>query len=237
MLLKNKMNDFDDEDMTNALEISEDVNRSMRIPRMIGAYCVANVLQETKSSVVLTTLKTESNNEYVIKCIPYVYFIQNKYGNELKFMKELDHPHIIKAVNDYIISKDEARFIAIVMHRANRDLFRYLYSDYKILSELTSCKIISDVLEALSYLHERGIWHRDVKLENILIIKETEEGPFAVLGDFGLACNFGFGFREAEAVGTINYAAPELIEKDINSIDFKCRWKKKVSCLFNYSRF
>ena len=70
-----------------------------------------------------------------------------------------------------------------------------------------------DVLQALEYLHARGIAHRDLKMENIMITK----GGRAVVVDFGCAGRVSSG--ESGGVvgvmhtmcGTLEYAAPELL--------------------------
>jgi serine/threonine protein kinase len=59
------------------------------------------------------------------------------------------------------------------------------------------------VLQAIIYLHRRGILHRDLKPSNILVAA----GAVRVL-DFGLAIERG---RRASAAGTVGYLAPEVL--------------------------
>ena len=47
-------------------------------------------------------------------------------------------------------------------------------------------KLLAEIIEGVSYLHEKGIAHRDLKLENVLVFKES--GEISVkLADFGFA--------------------------------------------------
>jgi serine/threonine protein kinase len=59
------------------------------------------------------------------------------------------------------------------------------------LSEEDSSKYIRSLLVALEYLHAQNLVHRDVKLENILISKNSDGEPCVVLTDLGLvsACD------------------------------------------------
>ncbi|MGD9694164.1 MAG: serine/threonine-protein kinase [Thermoleophilia bacterium] len=68
---------------------------------------------------------------------------------------------------------------------------------------------VTEVAEALDALHGRGIVHRDVKTGNVLLRGDGS----AVLGDLGLAKGDGYTAltRAGRMVGTIAYAAPEVI--------------------------
>ena len=81
-------------------------------------------------------------------------------------------------------------------------------------AEGSAARITSQVLAALSYMHENGIAHRDIKPENILF--ETPEDDSAVkVIDFGLSRKHCAG-REppmSTVVGTPYYIAPEVLRK------------------------
>lgn len=70
--------------------------------------------------------------------------------------------------------------------------------------------ICLDVLAALAYVHSRGLMHRDVKPENV-VIDDAGERPTAVLVDFGFARLLAPDRMHTAVVGTPCYTAPELL--------------------------
>jgi serine/threonine protein kinase len=66
----------------------------------------------------------------------------------------------------------------------------------------------AQLLEAIAFLREHGIWHRDVKPDNILV--RSYEPPDAMLTDFGCASdNLTIPY---DRPGTVPYLAPEQVE-------------------------
>ena len=94
------------------------------------------------------------------------------------------------------------------------DKFAKRFSDVETKVEVIS-KLICQVLNALEYIHANGIIHRDIKPSNIMI----EEGSNARLMDLGIArMSGGNKFSQSGFIGTPQYAAPEQITRDTNSI-------------------
>lgn len=119
-------------------------------------------------------------------------------ANEFRTLASLRHPHIISVI-DY--GFDEQRQPYFTMD--------YLDNAQTILNASTGTSLefkvnlLIHVLEALEYLHRRGILHRDLKPDNVLV----KDGHVRLL-DFGLSANI----RKASGrVGTPAYMAPETI--------------------------
>lgn len=73
------------------------------------------------------------------------------------------------------------------------------------------CSMIYPVLDALDYVHSRGVIHRDIKPSNIMI----ERNSNVRLMDLGIArMNGGNKFSMSGFIGTPEYAAPEQIRRD-----------------------
>ncbi|MFL5891810.1 MAG: protein kinase domain-containing protein [Solirubrobacterales bacterium] len=92
--------------------------------------------------------------------------------------------------------------------------------DGATLAELAQCGDLSDrevaefgadVCEALAHAHERGVIHRDVKPQNVIVRVDDGAGRRAKLMDFGIASLVGAPTLTAtgEVIGTLAYMAPE----------------------------
>jgi serine/threonine-protein kinase Chk2 len=79
----------------------------------------------------------------------------------------------------------------------------------KKLSNETTIRIMSQILDGLKYLHERDIIHRDIKLENILVSDEEEMD--IRITDFGLSTIVGNDAFTDLICGTPSYVAPEIL--------------------------
>ena len=77
-------------------------------------------------------------------------------------------------------------------------------------TEAECARLVKNMLNAVRYLHSKGIIHRDLKLENFLFSSTSQDSELKMI-DFGLSKHFRYGEQQHEAVGTPYTVAPEVI--------------------------
>jgi serine/threonine-protein kinase len=118
----------------------------------------------------------------------------------------LDHPHILKFIP---VEKKSRPYL--VMEYLEGQTLSELLKNVRPLPEPDAVKIASRICEALQYMHEKGVIHRDLKPQNIML---CNDGTIRIM-DFGIARSQAsrrltfVGFTPA--MGTPDYMAPEQV--------------------------
>ena len=130
-------------------------------------------------------------------------------------MKEFKHPNLMSLLASY----ETEHFFFIVMEQAIGgdviELFNKNNSNYQYLDESFACKVIYQVGKGLEHMHKQGVWHRDIKPDNILILNDDLNNPQVALTDFGFSKQFEPGETTKEILGTPLYKAPEINGKNL----------------------
>jgi serine/threonine protein kinase len=141
------------------------------------------VMDKTESSSMeATSLADGTQPIYAMKSIHY-NLIKDKVFvdellNEVAVLKALDHPHIVRIQETF----DYKSQLYVVMEVCSGgDL--YTRDPY---TEEQAARIISAVLSAVSYMHQRNVIHRDIKYENILFANDSPMASVKLI-DFGLS--------------------------------------------------
>lgn len=97
--------------------------------------------------------------------------------NEIAILQNLDHPNIVKAIETF----DYSNQMFLLLELCNGgDL--YARDPY---TEEQAHEIVHSILDAIGYMHSRGITHRDLKYENIMFASPTSNAVKII--DFGLS--------------------------------------------------
>jgi len=131
--------------------------------------------------------------------------------DEIKMMRKLNHPNLIKLLGYDLHAKYRDRKCVILVQELapNRELFEYLLHSRSTFSEALVMYIGKQIFSAIQFMHDKGIAHRDLKPENILLDKEFQ----LKIADFGFAKFFrknDQSIKMRTELGTRGYMAPEI---------------------------
>ncbi|CAG5098662.1 Oidioi.mRNA.OKI2018_I69.XSR.g15870.t1.cds [Oikopleura dioica] len=126
---------------------------------------------------------------------------------EIEVTQTLDHRNVIKYVTHF---DNEKNVILVVEHAFHGDLLNYLrlhdLSGYNDFPRATN--FCAQIVRGITYLHQRDIIHRDLKLENILVGKNER----LMISDFGFARVMRPEDRSDTYCGSAAYAPPEILQ-------------------------
>ena len=157
-----------------------------------------------------TVFRVETNDSFRMRrALKVLYKNEQRPGMdiyaEVRAVKGLDHPCIPRVIE---VGEDNDA-VYIVQELVEGESFRKIIERNGAISDETVILWMSDVADALSYLHSKGIIHRDIKPTNLMV---THEGRVKLI-DFGLAKEAGSeDVADARVIGTRNYTPPERYE-------------------------
>ncbi|MFO0576447.1 MAG: AAA family ATPase [Polyangia bacterium] len=131
-------------------------------------------------------------------------------ADEFRTLASLRHPNII-SVLDYGFDSQGQPFYTMELLADAKPLLVFARSQ----PPAQRIELVFQILHALAYLHRRGILHRDLTPNNVLVVHGSE-GPRVKVVDFGLAVGVD-GITRSAAAGTLLYMAPELLRGDLAS--------------------
>jgi len=178
--------------------IGQIFDRRYKINRIIGIGGMAIVFEANdmvmNRTVAVKMLKDEiANDKQAVK----------RFINESKAIAMLSHPNIIPIYD--ISVKEELKYI--VMEKVEGITLKNYMSKKGVLPLNEVLHYTDQILKALEHAHSKGIIHRDIKPQNILLMKN---GKIKVT-DFGIAKlpNAETVTMTDKAIGTVYYISPE----------------------------
>jgi calcium-dependent protein kinase len=197
-------------------------------------YCLPNtfydnlgMINEGSYGMVIKVKQNMMNEERAMKIIKKstITFKINEDDlfDEIKILKSLDHPNIIKI---YEFFKDSINYYIVTEYLEEGDLYNKLLN-IKFFNENVVAHIMKQIFSAVSYLHSKNIIHGDLKCDNILIdssiykdisFQTKRDRLFDIkLIDFGCSRYLkGTDKTFSGLIGTTFYMAPEVIKNSYN---------------------
>ena len=134
---------------------------------------------------------------------------RERFGREAKLAASVEHPHVLPV---YEAGEQDGVLFLSMRFVEGEDLASFLRREGS-LAPARAAALVAQVAEALDAAHARGLVHRDVKPQNVLV--EAREGrEHAFLCDFGLSKRALSASTLTQAggfVGTLDYASPEQV--------------------------
>mmetsp|Transcript_146560 Transcript_146560/g.468116 ORF Transcript_146560/g.468116 Transcript_146560/m.468116 type:complete len:427 (+) Transcript_146560:2-1282(+) len=150
---------------------------------------------------------------------------------EIDRLKALDHPAVLRLFEYYA---DTNALHLITDHLPGGELAKIVEESHKKGTRLIEewvRKTFHQVCEGIAYCHGKGVMHRDLKLDNIML--GAMDPPEAIIIDVGLAELFppahGDNHRSSKGTGSIQTMAPEVFR---HSSTYKCDVWSLGCCLF-----
>lgn len=168
------------------------INRTIGVGGMAIVYEATDLM--TNKRVALKMLKDSiSDNAQALR----------RFINESKAVAMLNHPNIVKILD--VSVKTDHKFI--VMEYIRGITLREYMNRKGTLDWREATEFISQILLALDHAHMKGVIHRDIKPQNIMVM----EGGVIKVTDFGIAKipNAETVTMIDHAIGTIYYISPE----------------------------
>ncbi|GAB5590829.1 cAMP-dependent protein kinase catalytic subunit [Umbelopsis nana] len=179
-----------------------------------GEYRLLEVLGHGSYGCLFLGQHIRSGEYVAVKVLTKVGLDSNQLAlqrSEIDIQSSLSHPNIISLHR----SIEDSSHIYIIMELCDQgDLFDYVVRDSEI-NAVRDAKFVrkafSEILDAVQYLHDNQVYHRDIKLENILLKLTNEDSPEEELvtkvADFGLATRDRLSMEFG--CGSTTYLAPE----------------------------
>ncbi|GMN52151.1 hypothetical protein TIFTF001_021297 [Ficus carica] len=170
----------------------------MGFPNNIGKYQIGRTIGEGMFAKVKLAVDTTNGHYVAIKTID-----KRMVQREIRTMKILNHPNIVR-IHEVLGTKTK---IYIVMEYVSGGQLsgKMLYA--KRLSESEARKHFQQLIEAVDQCHSKGVYHRDLKPDNLLL---DSKGNLKV-SDFGLSALRKPGDLLSTTCGSPSYVAPELL--------------------------
>jgi serine/threonine-protein kinase len=178
-----------------------------------GRFRIIDVISRSGMASIFKAIDQTTDGVVALK-VPFMQFesdpgFYQRFQREQAIGKALQHPYILKMMEDESLNKSRPY---IVMEYLEGQTLGHLMQTIRPMPEPDALKIASRICEALHYMHEHDVVHRDLKPDNVMI---CNDGSIRIM-DFGIAkfesarrLTFG-GFTPA--MGTPDYMAPEQVK-------------------------
>ncbi|RFU71840.1 kinase-like domain [Trichoderma arundinaceum] len=177
-----------------------------------GRYQTISPLNHGSFGMVFMAQDLVSNQVVAIKCLTKksapceagLEFAVDDRSEEYALHNSLgSHPNIVNLLDTF---ETEAHVYLVMEFCSQGDLYEAIRNGHGPLETEHVRQFMLELVDAVAYIHSKGVYHRDIKPENIFL---TQDGAMK-LGDFGLATTDKWSYETT--VGSDRYMAPEQFD-------------------------
>jgi calcium/calmodulin-dependent protein kinase I len=171
-------------------------------------YRVGKTLGNGQQSEVRVCSSIASGKKYAVKIIKRKNLskvVEDDLRNEVKMLRILDHPQIVRMIDFF---EEEKYFYLVEEYIRGGELLERIAKKH-VYNEKEARDVLLALLNAIKYCHDRDVVHRDLKPENLLLAHKGQDASIKI-ADFGFAA-IAHGNTLNDFLGTLDYAAPEIL--------------------------
>ncbi|KAI4895750.1 hypothetical protein NFI96_024055, partial [Prochilodus magdalenae] len=173
----------------------------------IGNYRLLKTIGKGNFAKVKLARHVLTGKEVAVKIIDKTQLNSSslqKLFREVRIMKLLNHPNIVKL---FQVIETEKTLYLVMEYASGGEVFDYLVAHGRMKEKEARAKF-RQIVSAVQYCHQKGIVHRDLKAENLLLDADMN----IKIADFGFSNEFTLGKKLDTFCGSPPYAAPELFQ-------------------------
>jgi calcium-dependent protein kinase len=150
---------------------------------LTSRYTLENQIDVSPVSVVYSAVHKKSGIKRAINSLPKSKMLDaDQMHRYLDRLRSIDNPHIVRVIEVV----EDAKYVHLVTEK---------YSGGKLLNRIQAChsftetkaaKYLHQIITALSYCHELGVVHRDIRSENICFAEHKDDDSLKIIG-FGFS--------------------------------------------------
>ncbi|BFZ12243.1 hypothetical protein BsWGS_15282 [Bradybaena similaris] len=173
----------------------------------IGKYRLIKTIGKGNFAKVKLAKHVPTGREVAIKIIDKTQLNPSslqKLFREVRIMKLLDHPNIVKL---FEVIETEKTLYLVMEYASGGEVFDYLVAHGRMKEKEARAKF-RQIVSSVQYCHQKHIVHRDLKAENLLLDADMN----IKIADYGFSNEFVPGNKLDTFCGSPPYAAPELFQ-------------------------
>ncbi|MFO0560084.1 MAG: protein kinase [Polyangiales bacterium] len=181
---------------------------------LAGRFRIDAILGRGGMGVVFKGEELESGRAVAIKLLNYEYAerpeVVSRFIREANMMRDLAHPNIVGV---YDLGQDDDGTVYLVLEFLDGQSLGDRLAQLGVLGVVEAADVLLPVMDALSFAHESGVVHRDLKPDNIFITRDSSGKLVPKLLDFGIAKTIDKDStaltQTGYVLGTPEYMSPE----------------------------